>query len=89
MGQVISGKNLKLYGASVSDFTVTTEAIQTAVGTEMAQMDALGWIDGSDGLLSAIEVRRNMAAPARVDIKMPKRFPYPVEQLSIVAQLEG
>ena len=87
MAQVIKSKNLKVYGEAHTEFVTTTEALKTAVGTEMFAMDSLDWFDGASDLVPALEVQRNPAQPARVDVKLPKRYPYPLEQLSVVAQL--
>jgi hypothetical protein len=53
----------------------------------MFAMDALDWFDGASDIIPALQVERNPQQPARVDVKLPKRFPYPLEQLSVVTQL--
>lgn len=87
MAKVIQGKNLKAYGESHTEFCTTTDALKTAVGADMFAMDALDWFDGASDIIPALQVERNPQQPARVDVKLPKRFPYPLEQLSVVAQL--
>lgn len=89
MAQVIQGKTLKAYGEANTEFVTTTDALKAAVGAEMFAMDALDWFDGASGLVDALQVERNPQQPARVDVKMPKRYPMPLEQLSVVAQLGG
>lgn len=87
MAQVIAGKSLKAYGEAHTEFVTTTDALKAAVGAEMFAMDALDWFDGANGIVDALQVERNPQQPARVDVKMPKRYPMPLEQLSVVAQL--
>lgn len=87
MAQVIAGKSLKAYGEAHTEFVTTTDALKAAVGAEMFAMDALDWFDGANNIVDALQVERNPQQPARVDVKMPKRYPMPLEQLSVVAQL--
>lgn len=86
---VIAGKTLKNYSPSRTQFTTNADAIRTAVAARMAYYDSLDIFDGADGLLGALDAQVNVVLPSRVDVKLPKRFPIPAEQVSIVAVLAG
>ena len=86
---VIAGKTLKNYSPSRTQFTTNADAIRTAVAARMAYYDSLDIFDGAEGLLGALEAQVNVVLPSRVDVKLPKRFPIPAEQVSIVAVLAG
>ena len=87
--QVIKGKNLKVHGEANTEFVTTTGQLKTAAASEMYAMEAEDWFDGASEIVPALEVERNPANPARVDVKFPKRYPYPIEQLSVVTQIAG
>lgn len=86
---VIAGKTLKNYSPSRTQFTTNADAIKTAVAARMAYYDSLDIFDGADGLLNALDAQVNIVLPSRIDVKLPKRFPIPAEQVSIVAVLAG
>lgn len=84
---VIQGKNLKLYSEPHTQFATTPGAVQTAVAARMKFYDSLDIFDGADGLTPALEAEVNVALPSRIDVKLPKRFAIPAEQVSIYTQL--
>ena len=87
--EVIKGKNLKVHGEANTEFVTTTGQLKTAAASEMYAMEAEDWFDGASEIVPALEVERNPANPARVDVKFPKRYPYPIEQMSVVTQIAG
>lgn len=84
---VIQGKNLKNYSPPRTQFTTDKDAIRTAVGSRMSFYDSLDIFDGADSLMGALEDAVNPVLPSRVDVKLPKRFAIPAEQISIYTQL--
>jgi hypothetical protein len=89
MARVMQGRSLKAYGEANTEFVTTTEALKAAAGTEMLAMEAIDWFDGATGLVDALQIQRNPQQPARADVAWPKRYPYPLEQISMVTQLGG
>ena len=84
---VIQGKNLKNYSPPRTQFTTDKDAIRTAVGSRMTFYDSLDIFDGADSLMGALEDAVNQVLPSRIDVKLPKRFAIPAEQISIYTQL--
>lgn len=87
MPAVIRGKSLKAYSEPRTQFTVTPDAIRTAIAARVVYYESLDIFDGDRDLAGALEVGINPNAPQRTDVKLPKRFPIPAEQISIVAQM--
>jgi len=83
----IAGKNLKVYAPSHTQFTTDKEQIKTAVASRMMFYDTLDIFDGADGLTAALDADVNVSLPSRIDVKLPKRFAIPAEQVSIYTQL--
>lgn len=86
MPQLIAGKNLKVYGTVRTQNTLSPEAIRVKAFSRMQFYDSLDIFDGADDLRQALGVQVNQVLPSRIDVKLPKRFALPAEQISIVAQ---
>lgn len=84
---VIQGKNLKIYGESHTQFTVTPDALMTAVASRMEYYDSLDIFDGASDLIPALVAEVNPSVPSRIDIKLPKRFAIPAEQVAVYTQM--
>jgi len=83
----IDGKNLKLYSPPRTQYTTDKEAIKAAVASRMVFYDTLDIFDGAEGLVEALQAEVNATLPQRLDVKLPKRFAIPLEQVSLYAQL--
>lgn len=83
----IQGKNLKLYSPPRTQYTTDRDAIRAAVASRMVFYDTLDIFDGTEQLVDALQAEVNVSLPQRLDVKMPKRFAYPLEQVSIYTQL--
>lgn len=83
----IAGKSLKNFSPPRTQFTTTAEAVRTAVAARMAYYDSIDLFDGGSGLQEGLFAQVNVALPSRIDVQMPKRFPLPAEQISVVTQL--
>lgn len=81
------GKSLKNHAPSRTQFTTNEGAIRTAIAAKMEFYDSIDVFDGSDTLTPGLEAKVNIALPSRIDVKLPKRFPIPAEQVSIVTAL--
>jgi hypothetical protein len=83
----IQGKNLKLYSPPRTQYTTDREAIKAAVASRMVFYDTLDIFDGAENLVDALQAEVNVSLPQRLDVKMPKRFAIPLEQVSVYTQL--
>lgn len=83
----IAGKNLKNYSPPHTQFTTTVDGIKTAVSSRMKFYDSLDIFDGADDLTGALAAEVNIVLPSRIDVKLPKRFAIPAEQISVYTQL--
>ena len=83
----IQGKNLKLYSPPRTQYTTDREAIKAAVASRMVFYDTLDIFDGAEDLVNALQAEVNVSLPQRLDVKMPKRFAIPLEQVSVYTQL--
>ena len=83
----IAGKSLKNYSPSRTQYTTNADAVKTAVAARMVYYDSIDIFDGTDSLVPALAAEVNVALPTRIDVKLPKRFPIPAEQISIVTQV--
>ena len=84
---VIRGKSLKNFSPPRTQFTTTAEAVRTAVAARMSYYDSIDLFDGGSGLEEGLFAQVNVALPSRIDVALPKRFPLPAEQISVVTQL--
>ena len=87
MPVAIQGKSLKNYSPSRTQFTTNVDAIRTKVASRMAYYDSIDLFDGADSLLPGLQAEVSVALGSRLNVKLPKRFPLPAEQISIVTQL--
>ncbi|MFO0578697.1 MAG: hypothetical protein U1A78_32240 [Polyangia bacterium] len=83
----IAGKSLKNFSPPRTQFTTTADAVRTAVAARMAFYDSIDLYDGGSGLEEGLFAQVNVAVPSRIDVQMPKRFPLPAEQISVVTTL--
>lgn len=83
----IAGKNLKNYSPPRTQFTTTVDQILVALASRMKFYDSLDIFDGADGLVAALDGAVNIVLPSRIDVKLPKRFAIPAEQVSVYTQL--
>ena len=81
---VIIGKNFKAKGQPHTAFTTTPDAVKAKVFSRMQFYDAQDIFDDADGLKAGLQAKISGALPSRLDVEMPKRFPVPAEQVSIV-----
>ena len=86
LGQVITGKTLKTASPPRTTKAISPDSIKTAVASRMEFYDSLDIFDGSDDLIAGIEADVKVS-PQRIDVKAPKRFAIPAEQVSVVTQL--
>lgn len=85
--QVLAGKNLKTHAPANTQYSTTEDAIRTAVAARMAFYNTQDIFDGSEDLLAGLQAEVNLNLPSRVDVKMPKRFAIPAEQVSVYTAL--
>lgn len=83
------GKNLKAYSDPHTQFTITVQTIRAAVFSRMAYWDSLDIFDGAENLNTALDAQIDSVLPSRINVKLPKRFAIPAEQVGVVAVLEG
>ena len=81
---VIVGKSLKAHGEPRTAFTTSPDAVKAKVFSRMQFYDSQDIFDGADELKEALQAKVNGSLPSRLDVEMPKRFPVPAEQVSIV-----
>jgi hypothetical protein len=89
MPGLIAGKTGKVYGTSRTQYTLTPDAVKAKVFSRMQFYESLDIFDGADDLAPALQVQVNQVLPSRWDVKLPKRFALPIEQISIVAEYAG
>ena len=85
MPGLIAGKTGKVYGTSRTQYTITPDAVKAKCFSRMQFYESLDIYDGADDLAPALQVQVNQL-PSRWDVKLPKRFALPIEQISIVAE---
>ena len=83
---VILGKTLKTAAPPRTARAISPDSINTAVASRIEKYDSLDIFDGSDDLVTAIESGVKVS-PQRIDVKVPKRFAIPAEQVSIYTAL--
>lgn len=81
---VIAGKSLKTYGTPRTQFTVTPNSIRDAAADRILFYESQDWFDGGELLMDRLKAERNATYHARIDVELPKRFPVPAEQISVV-----
>lgn len=81
---VIQGKSLKAYGTPRTQYTTTPAAIRDAAAERVLFYESQDIFDGGELLMDKLRAERNATYPARVDVELPKRFPVPAEQISVV-----
>lgn len=86
MPGLIAGKTGKVYGTSRTQYTLTPDAVKAKCFSRMQFYESLDIFDGADDLAPALQVQVNQVLPSRWDVKLPKRFALPIEQISIVAE---
>jgi hypothetical protein len=84
MPGLIAGKTGKVYGTSRTQYTLTPDAVKAKCFSRMQFYESLDIFDGADDLAPALQVQVNQVLPSRWDVKLPKRFALPIEQISIV-----
>lgn len=84
---VLHEKNLKTHAPPNTQYAVTTDAVRTAVSSRMVFYANLDIFDGVADLTQALQAEVNLYLGQRVDVKMPKRFAIPAEQISIYTAL--
>lgn len=83
---VLQGRTLKTAAPPRTARAISPESINTAVASRIEKYDSLDIFDGSDDLVTAIESGVKVS-PQRIDVKVPKRFAIPAEQVSIYTAL--
>ena len=86
LGQVTMGKTLKTGSPPRTTKAISPDSIKTAVASRMEKYDSLDIFNRSDDLIAGIEADVKVS-PQRIDVKVPKDFTIPAEQISIVTQL--
>lgn len=84
---VLHEKNLKTHAPPNTQYAVTTDAVRTAVSSRMVFYANLDIFDGVADLTQALQAEVNLYLGQRVDVKMPKRFAIPAEQISVYTAL--
>lgn len=80
---IIKDKSLKAHGEPRTNNTIKPDGVRGAVYDRMLYYESLDIFDGAEGMRNALRAEQN-EQPSRVDVEMPKRFPVPAEQVSIV-----
>jgi hypothetical protein len=83
---VIQGRTLKTAAPPRTARAISPDSISTAVASRIEKYDSLDIFDGSEDLVTAIESGVKVS-PQRIDVKVPKRFAIPAEQVSIYTAL--
>lgn len=84
---VLAEKNLKQHAPPNTQYTITTDAVRTAVSSRMVAYANLDIFDGVTDLTAAVAAEVNVYLGQRIDVKMPKRFTIPAEQISVYTAL--
>lgn len=85
--EVMRGKNLKTKAPTNTQFTIDESAVRTAIADRMIFYNTLDIFDGVDDLTPGLQAEVNIYLAQRIDVKMPKRFAKPAEQISIYTAL--
>lgn len=88
LSQVIAGKTLKTNAPARTANAINPESIKTAVASRMEFYDSQDIFDGSDDMIPAIATSVTVL-PQRIDVKAPKRFAIPAEQVSVFTALQA
>ena len=88
LSQVIAGKTLKTNAPARTANAINPESIKTAVASRMEFYDSQDIFDGSDDMIPAIATSVTVL-PQRIDVKAPKRFAIPAEQVSVFTALQS
>jgi phage tail sheath gpL-like len=83
----LTNKSIKVIGQPVTPYTIPAQAIGSLVLARSAFYNANDWFDGgASDFKDLCKAEVNVALPSRIDVKMPKKFPIPLEQLGIVTE---
>lgn len=83
-------KSIKAVGTPVTPYTTTASAVRVKVLDRIDYYNNNDFFDGGAAEWKDLcKAEINVMLPSRIDVKMPKKYPIPLEQLGVVTEFAG